>query len=191
MLKKLLIFTVSAAMLVAAGTGLWVWQGLETLEKPLVLDEPLLLDVPEGAAFSHVARTLERQGLVSKSLWLRLYGRLYPEQARIKAGEYEITNGMTALGIIGAMVAGDTKHWSIQFIEGWTFNDMRMALARAEHIKQVTAGWSTDEIMKAVGAEDKHPEGRFFPDTYLYTSSESDLDLLKRAYEKMANVLAE
>lgn len=191
MLRKLLIITVSAVLLVSAGTGLWLWQGLQTLDKPLALDEPVLLNVPDGTAFSHVARTLEQRGLVEKSLWLRIYGRLHPEQANIKAGEYEITSGMTPSAIVAAMVAGDTKHWSIQFIEGWTFRDMRSALAQAEHMRKETTDWTADDIMKSVGAEGQHPEGRFFPDTYLYTRNDSDLDLLKRAYDKMASVLAE
>ena len=41
-----------------------------------------------------------------------------------------------------------------------------------------------------MGANGSHPEGRFFPDTYLFTSSETDLDLLRRAFERMEEVLA-
>ncbi|MBW0146655.1 endolytic transglycosylase MltG [Marinobacter sp. CAU 1620] len=191
LLKKLLIASVSAAILVVAGTGLWVWQGLQTLEKPVALEEPVLFSVPSGTAFSQVARMLEREGLVDQSLWLRLHGRIYPDQARIQAGEYEFTNGMTPQDMVAAMVSGDTKHWSVQFIEGWTFSDMRAALARTERLEQVTKDWADEEIMAAVGAEGEHPEGRFFPDTYLFTSTESDLDLLKRAFNTMSTVLEE
>ncbi|MGF2735184.1 endolytic transglycosylase MltG [Marinobacter sp. DUT-1] len=191
MLKKLLIVCVSLSVLVAAGTGLWVWQGLETLEEPVRLEEPVLFNVPAGTAFNRVAQQLQAQGLVEKSLWLRLYGRLNPEQARIKAGEYEFTDGMSARDMVDTMVAGDIKHWSIQFIEGWTFKDMRAALASAERLRQETANWSDEEIMAAMGAEEEHPEGRFFPDTYLFVSSESDLDLLKRSFNRMETVLAE
>ncbi|MDK9557473.1 endolytic transglycosylase MltG [Marinobacter sp. M216] len=191
MLKKLLIASFSAAILVATGTGLWVWQGFQTLEKPVALDEPVLFSVPSGAAFSQIARMLEREELVDQSLWLRLHGRLYPDQARIQAGEYEFTDGMTPLDMVAAMVSGDTKHWSVQFIEGWTFSDMRAALARTERLEQVTKDWTDDEIMAAVGAEGEHPEGRFFPDTYLFTSTETDLDLLKRAFNTMSAVLEE
>lgn len=191
MLKKLLIASVCAAVLVGTGTGLWVWQGLKTLDNPVILDEPVLFSVPSGTAFSQVARMLEQEGLVAQSLWLRVHGRLYPNQARIKAGEYEFTDGMTALDMVTAMVSGDTKHWSVQFIEGWTFSDMRAALARTERLEKLTTDWTDGEIMKAVGAEGEHPEGRFFPDTYLFTSTESDLDLLKRSFETMSGVLEE
>jgi len=189
LLKKLLVLCVCAVVLVAAGTGLWVWQGLQTLEAPVVLEEPVLFDVPRGTSFNSVARRLESEGLVSQSLWLRLYGRLYPEQTRIKAGEYEFSGEMTPEAMIATMIAGDTKHWSVQFIEGWTFQDMRKALAVTERIQKLTTDWSDEDIMKAMGAEGEHPEGRFFPDTYLYTRSDSDLDLLRRAFDRMTSVL--
>jgi len=191
LLKKLLILCVSAVVLVTAGTGLWVWQGLQTLTEPVTLEEPVLFDVPRGTPFSTVARRLEQEGLVQKSLWLRLHGRLYPEQTRIKAGEYEFSGEVTPEAMIATMVAGDTKHWSIQFIEGWTFQDMRSALAANDRIQKLTTDWSDEEVMAAMGAEGEHPEGRFFPDTYRFTRSESDLDLLRRAYSRMSSVLEE
>lgn len=180
-----------AAVLVGAGTGLWVWQGLGSLSKPVVMAEPVLFDVTAGTAFSGVARQLQARGLVEKSLWVRVYGRLFPDQARIKAGEYEFTDGMTAEAMLEKMVEGDTKHWAVQFIEGWMFSDLRAALASTQRLEKLTSDWSDAQIMKAVGAEGEHPEGRFFPDTYLFTGSESDLDLLRRSFQRMENVLGE
>jgi len=189
--KKLIVAVICAAVLVGAGTGLWVWQGLGSLSKPVVMTEPVLFDVSVGTAFSGVARQLEARGLVEQSLWVRVYGRLFPDQARIKAGEYEFTDGMTVEAMLEKMVDGDIKHWAVQFIEGWMFSDLRAALASTERLEKLTSDWSDAQIMEAVGAEGEHPEGRFFPDTYLFTGSESDLDLLRRSFERMESVLAE
>lgn len=191
MFKKLLIVVVAVFVLAAAGGGLWVWQGLQTLKQPVALDEPVLFNVPAGTGFSRVARQLENVGYVSDALWLRLYGRLYPDQTRIKAGDYEFLPGMTPVAMVDAMVEGKVKLWSVQFIEGWTFRDMRAALARSERLKKVTSDWTDEQVMAAVGAEDQHPEGWFFPDTYMFSSSESDLDILKRAHNRMVSVLEE
>lgn len=190
MFKKLLISLFCLVVLALAGGGLWLWQGLQTLEQPVALDEPALFSVPSGSGYDQVARKLAAEGLTQDSLWLRVHGRLYPEQAVLKAGEYEFTTGMSSLDMISMMVAGATKHWQIQFIEGWTFSDMRTALASSERLGQVTADWTDEQIMEAMGASGEHPEGRFFPDTYLFTSSETDLDLLRRAFERMEAVLA-
>jgi UPF0755 protein len=187
--KKLLISLFCLVVLAVAGSSLWVWQGLQTLEQPVVLNEPVLFSVPSGHGYGQVASKLEVEGLAGDSLWLKIHGRLFPEQTRLKAGEYEFTPGMSTLDMITMMVAGSTKHWQIQFIEGWTFGDMRRALEAGERLEKVTTEWTDEQIMKAMGAEGDHPEGRFFPDTYLFTGDESDLDLLRRAFERMEEVL--
>lgn len=191
MIKSFLIVLVCLVVLTVTGTGLWGWQGLKTLEASRALDEPVLFDVPSGTPFITVARQLESEGLIDDSLWLRLYGRLFPERARVKAGEYEFTPGMSPLDMLALMNLGRTKSWSIQFIEGWRFRDVRTALASHPRLNQTTSGWSDEKIMTALGAEGLHPEGRFFPDTYLFKSSDTDLDILRRAFERMNSVLAE
>ncbi|MDV3503310.1 endolytic transglycosylase MltG [Marinobacter sp. M-5] len=189
MIRKLLISVVCLVVLAASGGALWVWQGLETLDAPMRLQEPVLFDVPQGTSFGQLARQFEAEGFLPDALWLRVHGRLHPEEARIKAGEYEVTDGMSARDLLAKLVAGDTKQWSIQFIEGWTFQDMRQALANSERLSKETTDWSDEEIMTAVGAEGEDPEGRFFPDTYSFTSNDTDLDMLRRAFERLNNVL--
>ncbi|WP_018403351.1 endolytic transglycosylase MltG [Marinobacter gelidimuriae] len=191
LLNKLILMMLGAALLIAAGTALWVSQGLKTLDVPGQLEQPQLFAVPQGTAFSQVARQLEQQNLVPDSLWLRVYGRLHPQQTLVKAGEYEFIDGQSPENMLQMMIDGDTKHWALQFIEGWTFADVRKALAAAPRLQQKTADWSNAEIMTAVGAEDEHPEGWFFPDTYLFISSNSDLDVLQRSFDRMQSVLAE
>ncbi|MGC8119283.1 endolytic transglycosylase MltG [Marinobacter sp. VGCF2001] len=190
-LKKLLTGIVALAVLAATGSALWLWQGLKTLEKPVMLEEPIVFSVEAGSAFGRVARDLAARGLVDDPLWLRIHGRLYPEQALIKAGDYEITSGMTPVEIVERMVEGKVKLWSVQFIEGWTFADMREALARTEQLDKRTTDWTDAQIMAELGAEGEHPEGWFFPDTYLFHSDETDLDILRRAYDIMVETLAE
>lgn len=191
LIKSLVIALLCGLVLAVTGTGLWVWQGLQSLDSPSVLEEPVMFEVPSGSSFDAVARSMESESLVADSFWLRLYGRIYPEQARIKTGEYEFSNGETPKDMLDAMVAGRVKTWSIQFIEGKTFSDMRAALASNPQLAKVTTDWSAEQIMTTLGAEGEHPEGRFFPDTYLFSGQESDLDILRRAYEKMNRVLAE
>lgn len=191
MFKKLLLAVFSLAILLGSGLGIWLWQGLQTLEQPITLEEPVLFQVPMGAGFDQVARSMEEQGFINDSLWMRIHARLNPQQSRLQAGEYEFADGMSRLAMIQKMVSGDTKQWQIQFIEGWTFRDMRRAIADHQRLDRVTLDWTDEQIMTAMGAEGEHPEGRFFPDTYSYTSLETDLDLYKRAFTTMERVLAE
>lgn len=190
-LRKLFLILTALVVLVGAGAGLWVWQGLQTLNKPVALDETVLFTVEPGTSFNGLAHELSRRGLVSDSLWLRLYGRLNPEQTRIKAGDYELAPGMTPVAVVETMVEGNVKLWAVQFIEGWTFADLRAELARTDRLEKVTTDWTSQQVMEALGAGGQHPEGWFFPDTYMFSSSETDLDILKRAYNRMVSVLEE
>ncbi|WP_339805610.1 endolytic transglycosylase MltG [uncultured Marinobacter sp.] len=191
MIKTLALSAMALLVLVVAGAGLWVSQGFQALEQPVAMEEPLLFDVPRGRAFVTVARDMAEQGLVADAFWLQLYGRAHPDVTAIRSGEYEFMPGMSPLEMIGLMVSGRTKSRFVQFIEGTRFQDVRAVLAGTEHLEQLTTGWTDEEVMAALGAEGDHPEGRFFPDTYSYTRGESDLDLLRRSFERMNLVLAE
>ena len=86
---------------------------------------------------------------------------------------------------------GKVVSYRFTLVEGWTFRDLRRALERAQHLKRETAGLDDAAIMKALGHAGEHPEGRFLPETYQYNRSETDLGLLRRAYDAMDKVLDE
>jgi len=73
----------------------------------------------------------------------------------------------------------------VRFIEGWTLRQLRQELARAAHLKPTTAGLGDAELMAALGAPGMPAEGRFFPDTYVYSRGVSDLTVLKRAHRAL------
>jgi UPF0755 protein len=68
---------------------------------------------------------------------------------------------------------------------------LRAALAAAPHLKPLTAAMSEAELMAAIGLPGTPAEGRFFPDTYLYSRGVSDLTVLKRAAATQSRRLAE
>ncbi|MDX1800526.1 MAG: endolytic transglycosylase MltG [Marinobacter sp.] len=190
MIKSLLVALFCVFILAVSGTGLWAWQGLQQLDQAPTLDNAVLFDVEPGMPFVHVARLMEARGLVKDSFWLRLKGRLNPQTTQIKAGQYEFKPGMTTNEMVAKMIAGDTKTWSIRFIEGWRFQELRDELARQPQLKQTITGQTDAQIMTRLDAEGVYPEGWFFPDTYLFQAGDSDLDILRRAYQKMQSVLA-
>ena len=191
MKKKLFIGLLSVVLSAAAILGVWVSDGLSSLEQPLSMDEPFLFTVERGSTYRDVASQLQQAGVVEDSLWLRLHGRLEGRTASLKTGTYEIIPGMSPLDVINLIVAGRTKSWPVQFIEGWTFAEVKAELATHEQLQQTLPGMTDKQIMAALGAPDRHPEGLFFPDTYRYEATETDLQVLERAFDRMQTVLAE
>jgi UPF0755 protein len=74
---------------------------------------------------------------------------------------------------------------SFTIVEGWTFQQVRDAIAKADQIKLQTPGWTARQVMENLGKPDISPEGRLFPDTYTYAKGSSDLALLQRAMRAM------
>jgi UPF0755 protein len=62
---------------------------------------------------------------------------------------------------------------------------MRTAVEAHPFLEQDATGLSDAEILQRIGAAETHPEGLFFPDTYLFDKHSSALALYRRAYQAM------
>jgi UPF0755 protein len=113
--------------------------------------------------------------------WFRWSG----DARRIRAGSYVVGPEVSPRQLLAKMVQGDEAFERVRLLEGWTLKQFRAELARAPHLKPASAGMSDAQLMSAVGADGVAGEGRFFPDTYLYSRGVSDLTVLKRAYQTM------
>jgi UPF0755 protein len=114
-------------------------------------------------------------------LWFRVSG----DARKIKAGSYELEEGVTPRSLLKKLVSGDQALKTVTLVEGWTFDQVREALLKAEHLRQETRGLKPEIIMEKLGKPGLKPEGRFFPDTYTYTKGNSDLVVLKSAFQAM------
>ena len=81
--------------------------------------------------------------------------------------------------------------YSLTLVEGWTFRQVRAALAGQERLEHTLSGLDDAAVMQRLGLDGQHPEGRFFPDTYRYVRGMRDIDLLRQAHERLSSVLDE
>ncbi len=181
-----LLLAVLLSALAAAGAVRW-W-----LDHPLTLASPAVeLSIEPGTAPREVAAAWVRAGVQADPDWLYAWFRFSGDARRIRAGSYEIETGATPRSLLARMVQGDESFERLRVIEGWTFRQLRAALAAAPHLKQQGAALPEAELMAALGLPGVPAEGRFFPDTYLYSRGVSDLTVLRRAAAMQARRLAE
>ncbi|MDX1609371.1 MAG: endolytic transglycosylase MltG [Halofilum sp. (in: g-proteobacteria)] len=154
--------------------------------------QPLTLLVAPGSPVTRVAHDLAAEGWIERPLYFRIAARASGAARRIQAGEYRIPPGQTPQRLLERMVAGDVKTYTLTVIEGWTFDQMMAAVRNHAVLEQtLPADAAGSAVMEALGQPDEHPEGWFFPDTYQFPRGTSDLDLLRRANERMQRVLEE
>jgi UPF0755 protein len=169
----------------------WRHVSEEMLSRPLPVAAESTLIVPPGTSFREFARELAARDLVRHPLPLLILARLDGSVGRLLAGEYRIAPGMTLQDLLDKVASGDVILHQFTIIEGWTFDELRQALADHPVIRHDPDNPSDAELMAAIGFPDQHPEGRFLPETYSFPRGTTDIEFLKRAHAALARVLEE
>lgn len=172
------------AVVLAAGGLAWFAQSPVGLRQ-----SPLDFTIEPGSSMRQVARQLVDSGIDVEPLLLVTLSRLTRQANAIKAGSYQIERGVTALQLLDKLSRGDTTQGDVALIEGWSFRQFRAALDRHPDLRHDSAGLSDAQVLERIGARARHPEGLFFPDTYLFARQSSDLDVLRRAYRNQQRFL--
>lgn len=190
MRRKFLLLLEVGLVLAGLLLGASAWKIHSALQQPLNITQEELLDVPSGTTPTGTLNRLEADGLIKDAFWLRVYWRFNLAGQPLHSGEYRMVPGMTMDGLIGVWKRGDVVQYSVTLVEGWNFRQVRAALAKDEKLQQTLAGLSDSQVMDRLGHSGIFPEGRFFPDTYRFVRGTSDADLLKKAYDRLEEVLA-
>jgi len=164
-----------------AAASLWLW-----LNRPLALAGPSVeLSIEPGTTPRAIALAWVEAGVQTSPEALYQWFRWSGQARRIRAGSYEIESGTTPRQLLDKMVQGDEALEKLRLGEGWTWRQVRAALAAAPHLKPLTRDMGDAQLMQALGGAVSSTEGRFFPDTYVYSRGVSDLTVLRRAHAAM------
>ncbi|AER56968.1 periplasmic solute-binding protein [Pseudoxanthomonas spadix BD-a59] len=180
-------------VLAVAAVALWGWQRYQGFQSaPLPgLHTGQVVQVKQGDSFRAVLARLRAQGInAGTDLEWQLLARQLDAAGKLKVGEYALDPGTTPRTLLQNMRAGRIIQYRFTIVEGWNFRQLRAALDAATPLLHQTRQLDDAALMAAIGHAGQHPEGRFLPETYLYVRGDSDLDVLKRAYEAMARALA-
>lgn len=165
------------------------WQSYQNaIGNPLPLGQNAIIEIEKGDSLRRIAEKLNQATHVY-TVWLTLAALLHHDVRKLKAGEYEITSGMTVLDVLFLIASGKTKQYTITFPEGWTFNSILQLIQNTSAIKQTLGEQDIGPLITKLGGQIQHPEGLFFPDTYYFEKNTTDVTLLSKAFNKMQTVL--
>jgi UPF0755 protein len=181
--SRWLLGTIGLLLLLCALAAVSVWWWLD---RPLPLASPSAeLSIEPGTTPREVASGWVAAGVQAHPEMLYQWFRWSGQARRIRAGSYEIEAGVTPRLLLAKMVQGDEALEKLLLVEGWTWRQVRAALAASAHLKPTTQGLDEAQLMLALGDKSGSAEGRFFPDTYVYSRGVSDLTVLRRAHAAM------
>lgn len=177
----------SMALLALLAAGAWfLWYAMTPLSGAAF---PVGFSVERGSSLTAAARGMEQAGVLSRPWAFVLLARIKGLESGIKAGSYATQVPISPLDLLRKITVGDTVLGRLTIPEGWSFAEMRRAIDTHAGLRHDTAGMDAAQLLRAVGAEVGHPEGRFFPDTYFFDLGSSDLTIYKRAFAAMRQQL--
>jgi len=150
----------------------------------------VVITVPAGASFRQVTDSLAAQGLVSTPKLFRGWARFRGDDARVRAGQYEISEGASWGEILDLLVSGRVVTQPLTLPEGWTLRQIAARLAGFTELSEA----EVLAVLLAEGAEERWGipgpglEGYLFPDTYRFApgvSLESMVETLVRRYRSV------
>lgn len=161
------------------------------LDTPLPISEAEIIEVRPGSGLRQVANLLESEvGLRYPSL-LSFWAQREGYERAIRTGEFAISVGMSPRAALEHLMSGQAVQYPVTFIEGTKVQDALRALWASPKLNVTLEGLSDEEILEAIGSDFTHLEGSLYPDTYFYTAGTTDRALLRRASDRLKQVLNE
>jgi UPF0755 protein len=186
LINKLFTLIVVLAILAAGIFVFWA-------QRPIIGPDQasIKFTVQTGSSVHTSMQQIANSGVPVNPTMLAWLARLTGKASKLKAGSYDLKPGTTPLYLIEQLVRGEFAQESLVIIEGWTFQQMRQAIAANPALKHETTQWSDEELLAKVAPDFKIAEGLFFPDTYLFARGGSDLQVYKQANAQMMKHLTE
>jgi UPF0755 protein len=179
------------AVVLAASAGaatVYLWRGFEA-PLPMSADR-VEVRIANGASARAIARAIRAAGVELNELEFVAAVRASGATRSLRAGRYAIENGMSMRSVVEMIQQGDVLRERLTIPEGVTFQELREQFDSTSELQHQSAKLSNAELLRAIGAPEKDPEGLFAPDTYLFDPGSSDLDLYRRAYRMQAERIA-
>ena len=146
---------------------------------------PIAFSIQSGSGSRAAAQQIANAGVQVNPVLLSLLAQGVGKSTKLKAGSYELKPGATPLTLLDQLVRGEFAQESLVIIEGWTFKQMREAIAAHPGLSHDTARLSDHELLAKITGDYKTPEGLFFPDTYLFAKGSGDLHIHKQAHASL------
>lgn len=187
------LITIMVLLIAAGSVGVGAWSEYRRfVEQPIVFAEGKeRFDLPRGTRLRELAQRLTDEGLIPNPYVFIALAYERGQQRSLKAGEYALPDRLLPADLLDLFASGRSIQFPVTLVEGRTFRDAVAGVAAAGPFTVELAGLSDQAVIARLGIDDTHPEGWLFPDTYLFPRGTTDTRILRRAHQRMREVLSE
>ncbi len=155
----------------------------------------VLFEVKRGQGSSSVSQALHREGLIPDPSAFRMLLRLTGRNSSLKAGLYELNDGMSARRIADILTEGKVRMLSLTIPEGWNRRQIADYFVEKKLVPDRAAFLSLTEradVRQRHRIPGPSTEGYLFPDTYSiphgFSAERLQEIMIKRFFEQLRKV---
>lgn len=152
-------------------------------------NQPVKFVLTAGTPIKRFAKDLYQEGIIKHPKLFVLMARLKNATRKIQAGQYEVTPTTTPKQLLQKLIDGKVILRELTIVEGWTFSELMAAMDKNAYLVHSLKNKTPKEVMAAIGHSGQSPEGLFYPDTYLFGAGVNDVEILRKSYQRMADLL--
>ncbi|MBB1199689.1 cell division protein YceG [Enterobacteriaceae bacterium 89] len=189
-MKKMFRFVllVLVALAIAAGAGFWKVRQLA--DSKILIKEDTIFTLKAGTGRMALGTQLYDDKIINRPRVFQWLLRAEPELSHFKAGTYRLTPDMNVREMLQLLASGKEAQFPLRFIEGMRTSDYLKQLRESPYVKHTLKDDSYETVAEALKLEHADwVEGWFWPDTWMYTANTTDLQILKRAHQKMVKAV--
>lgn len=152
-------------------------------------EETKLYTVKKGQQIGSVVSDLFGSKNINKYVF-RFWLKENPKLSNIKAGTYEIKEGLLLRDVLDILVLGKEKSYNITLIEGGTLKDfLKVISSNQDLVHKLPKNPTYEDISQIIGGNYTYPEGLLLADTYTFSYGDDDISIIKRANKALIDFL--
>ena len=183
MSRRILLILVLLTVLVAAAAI--VWQLF--VATPRVRAGAVIVEILAHEGVTGIARRLTDADAIRSPWAVVALAALRGSARSLKAGEYEIPRGATAVGVVKLLESGRVRQHTVLHPEGATVAELVRVL-EAERLatpSEVMRVATDSAFLRGQGIEAESVEGYLFPDTYQFVRGMRPEEMLGRMIQRL------
>jgi UPF0755 protein len=195
LVARLVAIAALVTLVAVAGAGVVVWRGWQRLQAPFPEGPASFveLEIAPGSPAAAILRELEQRGVIEDALRARLYLTYVLEAPPLQAGEYRFELPATTPAVLDRLIRGEVIARPVTLLEGWTMTEMasHLAVSGFGDEQRFLEVMGSGELVADLAPGAASLEGFLFPDTYAFTRSADEREIVEKLVDTFRRRLDE
>lgn len=147
--------------------------------------------VAPGQGLAAISARLGTAGVIDKPDYFKAFARINGYNKQIKAGEYELSAGLSPARILEKLISGKTVLHRLTIPEGYTYRQIAALVESAGFLPAAAFIRAAEDLglIRELGVTGDTFEGYLFPDTYFFPKGVSARDIVAAMVQRFHAVM--